>query len=113
IFADLVVFLDDDRATARDRKARLDEMAHAEFSSDAPVFIGTPSELADVLVAWQQAGLSGFRLRPGALPHDLTAITRALVPELRARDAFRDRYEPGSLRARLGLTRPANRFANR
>ena len=38
---------------------------------------------------WRQAGLSGFRLRPGAIPDDLEAITRGLVPELQRRGAFR------------------------
>ncbi|MER6897537.1 FMNH2-dependent monooxygenase, partial [Amycolatopsis sp. NPDC000740] len=52
-----------------------------------------------------------FRLRPGALPHDLAAITRALVPELRDRGAFRSEYEASTLRGLLGLPRPANRYA--
>ncbi|HEV7981205.1 LLM class flavin-dependent oxidoreductase [Amycolatopsis sp.] len=109
-FGDLVVFLDDTAAAAADRKARLDERAGAEFTSDAAVFTGTPAALADQLLAWHDAGLSGFRLRPGALPHDLTAITRGLVPELRSRGAFRSGYEASTLRGLLGLDRPANRY---
>jgi len=109
-FGDLVVFLDETAAAAADRKARLDERAGAEFTSDAAVFTGTPTDLADQLLAWHSAGLSGFRLRPGALPHDLTAITRGLVPELRSRGAFRTEYEAGTLRGLLGLNRPANRY---
>ena len=53
----------------------------------------------------------GFRLRPGAIPHDLEAITSRLVPELQRRNAFRTRYEEGTLRARFGLQRPVNRYA--
>jgi alkanesulfonate monooxygenase SsuD/methylene tetrahydromethanopterin reductase-like flavin-dependent oxidoreductase (luciferase family) len=109
-FGDLVVFLDETATAAADRKARLDERAGAEFTSDAAVFTGTPAALADQLLAWHDAGLSGFRLRPGALPHDLTAITRGLVPELRSRGAFRSEYEAGTLRGLLGLDRPANRY---
>jgi alkanesulfonate monooxygenase SsuD/methylene tetrahydromethanopterin reductase-like flavin-dependent oxidoreductase (luciferase family) len=108
VFADLVVFLGDDAA---DRKARLDEKAGAEYESDALVFTGTPSELADLLQEWQTAGLTGFRLRPGVLPTDLTAISRGLVPELQRRDAFRRAYEASTLRGLLGLPRPANRYA--
>jgi alkanesulfonate monooxygenase SsuD/methylene tetrahydromethanopterin reductase-like flavin-dependent oxidoreductase (luciferase family) len=111
VFADLVVFLDDTEAAARDRLARLDERAGAEFTSDAEVFVGTPAGLADLIADWQQAGLSGFRLRPGALPHDLTAITRGLAPELARRGLFRTEYEADTLRGLLGLTRPANRYA--
>jgi alkanesulfonate monooxygenase SsuD/methylene tetrahydromethanopterin reductase-like flavin-dependent oxidoreductase (luciferase family) len=111
VFGDVVVFLDEDEATARDRKARLDDLAGEEYRSDATVFTGTPAGLADLLAEWQTAGLSGFRLRPGALPHDLTAITRGLVPELQGRGLFRTAYEADTLRGLLGLPRPANRYA--
>jgi alkanesulfonate monooxygenase SsuD/methylene tetrahydromethanopterin reductase-like flavin-dependent oxidoreductase (luciferase family) len=107
VFADLVVFLDEQPG----RKARLDELAGEEYASDATVFSGTASELADLLLEWQETGLTGFRLRPGALPHDLNAITRKLVPELQRRSAFRNQYEPETLRGRLGLPRPTNRYA--
>jgi alkanesulfonate monooxygenase SsuD/methylene tetrahydromethanopterin reductase-like flavin-dependent oxidoreductase (luciferase family) len=112
VFGDLVVFLDEDAAAAADRKARLDELAGEEFSSDAAVFAGTPAQLADLLLAWQASGLSGGRLRPGATGRDLAAITRGLVPELQRRGAFRTSYEAGSLRGLLGLARPANRYAS-
>lgn len=111
VFGDIVVFLDDDAANAADRKARLDDVAGSEYTSDALVFTGTPAQLADHLLAWRDAGLSGLRLRPGAIPHDLTAITRALVPELRRRGAFRRQYEATTLRGLLGLRRPPNRYA--
>jgi alkanesulfonate monooxygenase SsuD/methylene tetrahydromethanopterin reductase-like flavin-dependent oxidoreductase (luciferase family) len=117
IFADLVVFLDErdtpggTQKARKARKARLDELAGREYESDAATFTGTAAQLADVLQEWQQAGLSGFRLRPGAIPGDLEAISRSLVPELQRRGAFRTAYEPGSLRGRLGLSRPASRYA--
>jgi alkanesulfonate monooxygenase SsuD/methylene tetrahydromethanopterin reductase-like flavin-dependent oxidoreductase (luciferase family) len=111
VFGDLVVFLDDDAATALARKRRLDERAGAEYTSDAAIFTGTPADLADRLIEWRAAGLTGFRLRPGALPHDLTRITGGLVPELQRRGAFRTAYEAGTLRGLLGLPRPANRYA--
>jgi len=111
VFADLVVFLDNDPATARARKERLDEVAGDAYSSDAEIFVGTSIELADLLQEWQASGLTGFRLRPGAIPHDLTAITDSLVPELQRRGAFRTAYEADTLRGLLGLSRPANRYA--
>ncbi|SNY68572.1 LLM class flavin-dependent oxidoreductase [Paractinoplanes atraurantiacus] len=110
VFADLVVFLEDSEQAARDAKARLDELAGSPYTSDASIFTGTPSQLADLLLTWQEAGLTGFRLRPGRLPADLEAITRGLVPELRQRGAFRKEYEASTLRGLLGLTRPANRY---
>jgi alkanesulfonate monooxygenase SsuD/methylene tetrahydromethanopterin reductase-like flavin-dependent oxidoreductase (luciferase family) len=111
IFGDLVVFLAGTAGAAADRKARLDELAGQEFTSDAAVFTGTPSQLADLLRDWQAGGLSGFRLRPGAISHDLDAITAGLVPELQRRGAFRKAYESGTLRGLLGLARPASRYA--
>jgi alkanesulfonate monooxygenase SsuD/methylene tetrahydromethanopterin reductase-like flavin-dependent oxidoreductase (luciferase family) len=111
VFGDLVVFLDDTEAAAVERKQRLDERAGAEYRSDALIFTGTAAGLADLLQDWQGAGLSGFRLRPGALPHDLTKLTEQLVPELQRRGLFRTGYEAGTLRGLLGLTHPANRYA--
>jgi alkanesulfonate monooxygenase SsuD/methylene tetrahydromethanopterin reductase-like flavin-dependent oxidoreductase (luciferase family) len=111
VFGDLVVFLDETKAAAVARRQRLDERAGAEYHSDARIFTGTAIGLADLLQEWQAAGLSGFRLRPAALPHDLTQLTDRLVPELRRRCLFRARYEADTLRGLLGLGRPANRYA--
>ncbi|WP_433518618.1 LLM class flavin-dependent oxidoreductase [Nonomuraea sp. CA-143628] len=108
VFADLVVFLGDDAA---ERKARLDGLDGAELRSDAAIFTGTPEELAELLLQWRRAGIEGFRLRPGALPYDLEAITRGLTAELRGRGAFRRSYEATTLRGLLGLPRPASRYA--
>ncbi|WP_248962862.1 LLM class flavin-dependent oxidoreductase [Sphaerisporangium perillae] len=105
ILADLVVFLG-----GVDRKARLDDLDGAELVSDAHVFVGTADRLAGLLLDWRDAGLDGYRLRPGVLPHDLTAITRVLVPELQSRGAFRRAYETADLRGRLGLSRPPSRY---
>jgi alkanesulfonate monooxygenase SsuD/methylene tetrahydromethanopterin reductase-like flavin-dependent oxidoreductase (luciferase family) len=111
VFGDLVVFLDETQDRARARRDRLDAAVGAEYGSDAAIFAGTPAQLADTLAEWQRAGLSGFRLRPAALPHDLRQVTRALVPELQGRGAFRAGYEAGTLRGLLGLPRPASRYA--
>ena len=111
VFADLVVFLDDSRRAAADRKQRLDDLAGREYTSDATIFTGTPAELADLLQDWAGAGLTGFRLRPAAIPHDLAQISRGLVPELQRRGLFRTAYEASTLRGLLGLPRPANRYA--
>ncbi|MEU8273183.1 LLM class flavin-dependent oxidoreductase [Microbispora bryophytorum] len=109
IFADLVVFLD--ARDAAGRKARLDDLDGAEHNGDAHVFTGTPEELAGLLLEWREAGLEGFRLRPGVLPHDLVAITRGLVPALQNAGAFRTAYDTVDLRGRLGLARPVSRYA--
>ncbi len=111
VLADLVVFLGPDAAAAEGRKARLDDLAGAAFTSDATIFTGTAAELAELLLEWRAAGLTGFRLRPGAIPDDLLAITTELVPELQRRGVFRRGYEATTLRGLLGLSRPASRYA--
>lgn len=113
LLGDVVVVLDERPGAAAERLARLDEAAGSSLAatSDALVFAGTPAELADLALAWQEAGLDGLRLRPAALPDDLHATTRGLVPELQRRGAFRTAYAERTLRERLGLARPANRYA--
>ncbi|MFG2853751.1 LLM class flavin-dependent oxidoreductase [Streptomyces mirabilis] len=111
LFGDLVVFLDDDPAAAAARRERLDALAGYPYTSDARIFTGTPAQLADLIQELGEAGLSGFRLRPAVLGHDLPAVTRGLVPELQRRGVFRQSYESDTLRGLLGLSRPANRYA--
>jgi len=111
VFADLVVFLDRPGETGADRKSRLDAADGAEYRSDAFVFTGSVDALADLLADWQRAGITGFRLRPGALPDDLDLIVDGLAAELQSRSLLRRSYESGTLRGLLGLLRPENRFA--
>jgi alkanesulfonate monooxygenase SsuD/methylene tetrahydromethanopterin reductase-like flavin-dependent oxidoreductase (luciferase family) len=115
VFGDLVVVLDDTEQAARARRDRLDENAGSDYASDAVIFVGTPAQLADLLLEWRQAGLTGFRLRPATLPYDLIQITRGLVPELQRRGVFRTSYPAAgrvtTLRDLLGLPHPANRYA--
>jgi alkanesulfonate monooxygenase SsuD/methylene tetrahydromethanopterin reductase-like flavin-dependent oxidoreductase (luciferase family) len=110
IFADLVVFLDEEPGVARARLDALDALDGRPMRSDAALFAGTPAELADRLEEWTVAGIDAFRVRPGVLPHDLGVVTDALVPVLQRRGLFRTAYGETTLRARLGLERPANRF---
>ncbi|MEO3849889.1 LLM class flavin-dependent oxidoreductase [Streptomyces sp. B8F3] len=99
VFGDLVAYLGTDAS----RRTR---------DTEAYVFAGTPTQLAEQLLAWAESGLTGFRLRPGDLDIDLTAITQELVPILRERGAFREQYEADTLRGLLGLDRPASRYAD-
>ncbi|MEJ2866846.1 LLM class flavin-dependent oxidoreductase [Actinomycetospora sp. OC33-EN08] len=109
ILADLVVVLADTDDEARERLDRLD--AIDALTSDATILATTPSALADLLVAWQEAGLDGYRLRPAVLPTDLDRIVDGLVPELQRRGAFRTVYAEPTLRERFGLPRPVSRYA--
>ncbi|HVQ90342.1 MAG TPA: LLM class flavin-dependent oxidoreductase [Mycobacteriales bacterium] len=111
VFADLVAFLDPAPGVAVTRWSQLDELAGEPFHSDARIVAGTAAALADEIEQLSDAGYAGVRLRPAVLPHDLVAITDWLVPELQRRGRFRAGYREGTLRGRLGLARPANRYA--
>ncbi|HTJ33810.1 MAG TPA: LLM class flavin-dependent oxidoreductase [Dactylosporangium sp.] len=110
VFADLVVFLDPGAGEAAARKERLDALDGAPLFSDARILAGTAETLADHIEQLHRLGYDGVRLRPGALPHDLTAIADLLVPQLQRRGLFRAEYTASTLRGHLGLARPASRY---
>jgi len=79
-----------------------------------PVMAGTPMEIADEMEAWHRAGAAdGFNLMFPLLPDDWTKFAELVVPELQRRGLTRTEYGAGTLRDRLGLPRPANRFSGR
>ena len=80
--------------------------------SDALVFDGTPTELVELLLAWQQHGIDGVRLRPAVNATDLPIIVDQVVPLLQKAGRFRTAYTDGeTLRERLGLPTAENRYA--
>jgi FMN-dependent oxidoreductase (nitrilotriacetate monooxygenase family) len=79
----------------------------------APLMLGTPKEIADQLEAWFTAGAAdGFNLMFQLLPEDWTNFASLIVPELQRRGLARKEYGTGTLRERLGLSHPANRFTS-
>lgn len=80
----------------------------AGLKSDALVFGGAPTELVDLLLAWNDAGVDGFRLRPAVSSADLPIIADEVVPALQRAGRFRSGYRDGeTLRQRFGLPRPS------
>lgn len=76
------------------------------------IAVGTAADIADELEAWFTEGAAdGFNVMPASYPSDLTTFVDLVVPELQRRGLFRTAYETGTLRDRLGLARPGNRFA--
>ncbi len=101
VYADLVVSLAEDPLTPG-----------ASISSDAHVFVGSTRDLAEILLAWHDAGVDGVRLRPAVNAIDLPAIVDDLVPLLQHAGRFRTAYRDGeTLRERLGLASAPNRYA--
>jgi alkanesulfonate monooxygenase SsuD/methylene tetrahydromethanopterin reductase-like flavin-dependent oxidoreductase (luciferase family) len=71
-------------------------------------FVGTPEQLADHVIAWQDAGAAdGFTIMGSTLPGELSAFVDHVVPILQARGRFRTGYAGETLRDHLGLNRPA------
>jgi alkanesulfonate monooxygenase SsuD/methylene tetrahydromethanopterin reductase-like flavin-dependent oxidoreductase (luciferase family) len=80
--------------------------------SDALVFDGTPTELVELILRWQQHGIEGVRLRPAVNATDLPVIVDEVVPLLQRAGRFRTAYADGeTLRERLGLPTAENRYA--
>jgi alkanesulfonate monooxygenase SsuD/methylene tetrahydromethanopterin reductase-like flavin-dependent oxidoreductase (luciferase family) len=80
--------------------------------SDALVFDGAPTDLVDLILRWQESGIDGVRLRPAVNATDLPVIVDEVVPLLQQADRFRTAYTDGeTLRERLGLPIPENRYA--
>jgi alkanesulfonate monooxygenase SsuD/methylene tetrahydromethanopterin reductase-like flavin-dependent oxidoreductase (luciferase family) len=110
VLADLMVVLSDDAGAAADRAAQLETLAPRDDSARA-TFAGTPAALADRLIEQAGDGVHGFRLHPAVISDDLPPIAHRLTEELRIRGARARDSVPPSLRARLGLDLPANRYA--
>ena len=73
--------------------------------------IGTPSDIADDMEEWMQAGAAdGFNICPPILPIALDDFNELVLPELRRRGLFRTEYEATTLRGNLGLPVPRNRY---
>jgi alkanesulfonate monooxygenase SsuD/methylene tetrahydromethanopterin reductase-like flavin-dependent oxidoreductase (luciferase family) len=85
-----------------------------DIDSDALVFDGNATQLAELLTRWHGLGLDGFRLRPAVNALDLPAIVDELVPLLQRDGHVRAEYRDGeTLRERLGLPKALNRYVGR
>lgn len=70
--------------------------------------VGTPSDVADMMVDWFDSGAcDGFNLNSSHNPAGFHQLCDLLVPELQERGYFREDYEGDTLRDHMGLPRPA------
>jgi alkanesulfonate monooxygenase len=76
------------------------------------LILGTAETIADELEEWfTNGGADGFNIVPPVLPQGLDDFVDDVIPELQRRGLFRLEYEGSTLRDRLGLPRPASRWA--
>ncbi|QRP48653.1 NtaA/DmoA family FMN-dependent monooxygenase [Amycolatopsis sp. FDAARGOS 1241] len=71
-------------------------------------FVGTPDQLADHILTWQDAGaVDGFTIMGSTLPYELTTFVDHVIPVLQRKGRFRTEYTGSTLRDHLGLPHPA------
>lgn len=102
VLLDVDVLLGDDAAADL---AQLEAWAGEPYRSDTLVHVGTSEGLIELL--GEATGVDGVTLRPLALPSTLHELVENVLPVVRPDIA----PTIGTLRGRLGLPRPANRFA--
>jgi FMN-dependent oxidoreductase (nitrilotriacetate monooxygenase family) len=87
---------------------RLSDLAgHRATLLQGPRFVGTATEVADQMEEWFTGdACDGFVIAATHVPGAYEDMVRLVVPELRRRGVFRDRYTGTTLRDHLGLPRP-------
>lgn len=82
-----------------------------ELATPRGDFVGTPTQVADALQNWFEAGgADGFVLFE-PLPGQLDLFVQHVIPILQERELFRQEYEHETFRENLGLSIPINRYA--
>jgi alkanesulfonate monooxygenase SsuD/methylene tetrahydromethanopterin reductase-like flavin-dependent oxidoreductase (luciferase family) len=108
-FAEVEVALDTVDATAEERVADLER--YAPWTDRGRLrHIGSAAGLA-VLLEQLRGIVDGVRLHPLVLDEDLAEVSRLVLPRLFERRQAVRPLPGASLRAHLGLERPANRYA--
>jgi alkanesulfonate monooxygenase len=75
---------------------------HVGIGGRGPVVVGSPSQVADTLMAWVAAtGVDGFNLAYAVTPESFTDFVDLIVPELQRRGVYKTDYRPGTLREKL------------
>ena len=73
---------------------------------------GTSSQVVDQLEFWfRNEAADGFIFLPQVMPGSLDDLVDLIIPELQRRGLFRTEYQGTTLRDRLGVKRPVNRYA--
>ncbi|MCK6394775.1 LLM class flavin-dependent oxidoreductase [Zoogloea sp.] len=81
----------------------IDELARwAGVGGLGPVFVGSPSTVADILQQWvEETDVDGFNLAYALAHETFEDVVNHLVPELQRRGVYPTAYKPGTLREKL------------
>lgn len=94
------------RKSVTDREATVGDLARL-VSRRSPRFVGAPEQIADQLVAWQEAGIDGVNVINWYLPGSYEDFADHVMPTLRKRGLAKREYRPGTLRNKLfGYDKP-------
>jgi alkanesulfonate monooxygenase SsuD/methylene tetrahydromethanopterin reductase-like flavin-dependent oxidoreductase (luciferase family) len=99
-------------ANAIEQKLTLGEMAkrYAE-SLSFPSPTGTADQIAQQMIDWyQHQACDGFVILPTYIDENEDLFLSQVVPRLQDAGVFHQDYAAGTLRERLGLVKPVNRF---
>jgi FMN-dependent oxidoreductase (nitrilotriacetate monooxygenase family) len=95
---------------ASDERLTLRQLA-LRTTTPKNAFIGTPTQVADTMQSWFEAGaVDGFMMNCAVLPVGLNDFLDQVLPILKERELFRTEYEADTLHENLGLPIPANRY---
>ncbi|MBB4063850.1 LLM class flavin-dependent oxidoreductase [Gellertiella hungarica] len=103
----------------KDKQWTVEELAKwGGIGGLGPVFVGSPSTVADILQDWQEeTDVDGFNLAYAVTPESFEQAVDLLVPELQKRGVYPTAYRPGTLREKLfgegrllPATHPADRY---
>ncbi|MFT3965028.1 MAG: LLM class flavin-dependent oxidoreductase [Sphingobium sp.] len=96
-------------AQVRAENLTLREVAQ-RLATPRGAFVGSAERVADELQRWFEGkGADGFIIQE-SLPGQLETFVSKVIPILQSRGLFRESYEGETLRDRLGLPHPENRY---
>ncbi len=82
---------------------------HVTIGGRGPLFVGSPEQIADTLIAWVEAtDIDGFNLAYAVTPESFEDFVELVVPELQRRGAYKHDYRAGTYREKLFGARRAS-----
>ena len=105
--------IDNFTSSASDRKWTIRDIAEfGAIGGRGPVFVGSPSTVADHLERWvDESGVDGFNLAYAVFPESFTDFIDLVIPELQRRGRYKTAYTSGTMRQKLfgrGARLPSN-----
>jgi alkanesulfonate monooxygenase len=75
---------------------------HVAIGGRGPLFVGSPEQIADTMIAWVEAtDIDGFNLAYAVTPESFEDFVSLVVPELQRRGAYKHDYRTGTYREKL------------